>query len=352
MSKKTPGLFKRGEVWHIAKTICGIRVRESTGESEREDAERYLNHRIQEIRNETIYSQRKHWTFVDAALKYLQEETKKSLNRDAVSIEAVMPYIQDLPLKQIHMGTLTPFIKARRDAGINPGTINRDLAVIRRILKLAARLWRDGNGNTWIDEAPLLQSLKCQPRKPYPISWDEQKRLLQELPDHLATMVLFAVNTGLREKELTGLRWDEEVVDGRFLIPSHRCKITIDRIVPLNSIARSIVESQRGKNDKYVFVYKRMAVQRINGNAWREARKRAGLECVRVHDLRHTFGRRLRASGVSFEDRQDLLGHKSGRMTTHYSQPEIDNLLACVELLCDTKATQKRLVPVRFESVR
>ncbi len=37
---------------------------------------------------------------------------------------------------------------------------------------------------------------------------------------------------------------------------------------------------------------------------------------VRVHDLKHTFGRRLRAAGVSFEDRQDLLGHRAGRITT------------------------------------
>ena len=36
------------------------------------------------------------------------------------------------------------------------------------------------------------------------------------------------------------------------------------------------------------------------------------LHQVRVHDLKHTFGRRLRAAGVSFEDRQDLLGHRSG----------------------------------------
>jgi len=48
----------------------------------------------------------------------------------------------------------------------------------------------------------------------------------------------------------------------------------------------------------------------------------------RVHDLKHTFGRRLRAAGVSFEDRQDLLGHRSGRMTTHYSAAEFGNLLS------------------------
>ena len=48
---------------------------------------------------------------------------------------------------------------------------------------------------------------------------------------------------------------------------------------------------------------------------------------VRVHDLRHTFGRRLRAAGVSFEDRQDLLGHRSTRVTTDYSAAELRNLL-------------------------
>jgi hypothetical protein len=39
------------------------------------------------------------------------------------------------------------------------------------------------------------------------------------------------------------------------------------------------------------------------------------------------FGRRLRAAGVSFEDRQDLLGHRSTRVTTDYSAAELANLL-------------------------
>jgi len=55
---------------------------------------------------------------------------------------------------------------------------------------------------------------------------------------------------------------------------------------------------------------------------------------VRVHDLKHTFGRRLRAAVVSFEDRQDLLGHKSGRITTHYSQAELASLIAAAEKVC------------------
>jgi integrase len=55
-----------------------------------------------------------------------------------------------------------------------------------------------------------------------------------------------------------------------------------------------------------------------------------GFRKLRVHDLRHTFGRRLGTVGLGLEDRQDLLGHKSGRMTTHYSAAEIGNLLKAV----------------------
>ena len=60
-----------------------------------------------------------------------------------------------------------------------------------------------------------------------------------------------------------------------------------------------------------------------------------GLPQARVHDLKHTFGRRLRAAGVSFEDRQDLLGHRSGRITTHNSAAELSSLIAAADKVCD-----------------
>ena len=71
------------------------------------------------------------------------------------------------------------------------------------------------------------------------------------------------------------------------------------------------------------------AWERVHGTVAQE-----GFRRVRVHDLKHTFGRRLRAAGVSFEDRQDLLGHKSQRITTHYSHPELSNLIAAAEKAC------------------
>ncbi|HET9107027.1 MAG TPA: tyrosine-type recombinase/integrase, partial [Steroidobacteraceae bacterium] len=65
-----------------------------------------------------------------------------------------------------------------------------------------------------------------------------------------------------------------------------------------------------------------------------------GFRTVRVHDLKHTYGRRLRAAGVSFEDRQDLLGHKSTRITTHYSAAELANLIAASEKALEKSPTK------------
>ncbi len=73
----------------------------------------------------------------------------------------------------------------------------------------------------------------------------------------------------------------------------------------------------------------------MNNSTWQRARKTVGLSCVRVHDLKHTFGRRLRAARVCFEDRQDLLGHKSERLTTHYSSAELHNLIESANKACD-----------------
>jgi len=70
-------------------------------------------------------------------------------------------------------------------------------------------------------------------------------------------------------------------------------------------------------------------------NGWIKAREKVGLPQARVHDLKHTLGRKLRAAGVSFEDRQDLLGHKSSRMTTHYSSAELTSLYEAVNKVCE-----------------
>jgi integrase len=135
------------------------------------------------------------------------------------------------------------------------------------------------------------------------------------------------------------LRWEWEVklngLEGSgFLLPAGRFKSRYERLVLLNRVAQNIVESQRGKHPEFVFTYRGRPISRMLNSGWKEARMATGID-VRVHDLRHTFGMRLRAAGVGFEDRQDLLRHKSHRITTHYSKAEIRNLLDALNSLCE-----------------
>lgn len=87
----------------------------------------------------------------------------------------------------------------------------------------------------------------------------------------------------------------------------------------------------------------------MNNTAWRNARKKINLDDLRVHDLKHTFGRRLRAVNVSYEDRQDLLGYRSGRITTHYSQAELSNLLSAANAVIQSKHENKELTILRIK---
>jgi integrase len=354
--RKTRGLFRRGGLWHIDKKIRGRRVCESTGESDLTRAEEYLARRIEEIRQASIYGVRPSRIFREAAIKHLNEATKASIDRDAKLLKILDRFIGDMPLDRIHIGSLQPYIEDRRAVGWKVRTINYGLQVVRRILNLAAQEWMDEYGLTWLDHAPKIKLLHDDTKKePYPLSWEEQDRLFRELPPYLADMALFKVNTGCRDQEVCSLSWEWEVDvpelnTSVFIIPKERVKNRQDRLVVLNMTAKAVVDGRRGIHETYVFSHKGKRLQRMYNRAWREARERAGLLHIRVHDLKHTFGRRLRAAGVSFEDRQDLLGHKSGRVTTDYSLPELANLIKAANAACQESRKSPALVILRKKS--
>jgi integrase len=117
-----------------------------------------------------------------------------------------------------------------------------------------------------------------------------------------------------------------------------------------------MLEEMRGQHPVYVFTWVndegvRDRVGRIRNSGWVNARRRAsaryaevlgkeaplGFQELRAHDLRHTYGRRLRAAGVSKEDRKDLLGHKSRDVTTDYSAAELSSLIEAANRLIRSK---------------
>lgn len=396
MGRSTKGLRRRpnkpGGIWHIEKVVNGRSIHESCGTSDQVEAERYLARRLEEIRQAAIYGVRPDRIFRVAATKYLTEnQHKASIVTDAYMLQSLNPFVGELPLSKLHDGTLQPYISARRASGIKSKSINNGLSILSRILNLAARKWRDEHGLTWLLTPPLITMLSTQDaRKPYPLSGEEQSVLFQELPGHLCKMALFKVNTGTREQEVCHLRWDWEIDvpelgTSVFLIPqnfggrteSSGVKNGEDRLVVLNDVARSVVDSCRGTHSEWVFTYKGKPVGRMNNTAWDNARVSAAMKLyeasgkiipvelthqgqrgivitdalkqfmesvmpgysnVRVHDLKHTFGRRLRAVGVPLETRKVLLGHKNGDITSHYSAPEINELLEAANRVCRNKS--------------
>ena len=79
----------------------------------------------------------------------------------------------------------------------------------------------------------------------------------------------------------------------------------------------------------------------MNNNGWQQARYEAGLTQIRVHDLRHySFACRLRAAGVSAEDREALLGHASHSMAGHYASADVGHLLKQANLILNRSGTQ------------
>lgn len=338
--KRTSGLLNRKGVWHIDKKILGQRICESTGSDSLEEAEIYLAKRIEEIRQAKIYGVRPKRTFRQAAIKYVNEnQHKASINRDIYLIKQIDTFIGYLPLESIHMGSFENYIKDQKLKNLKNRTINYGLQVVRHILNLAENEWKDNHGLSWLIKAPKIKlESQTDARKPYPLSFEEQINLFNELPIHLRRMALFAVNTGCRDQEICNLKWDWEikVPEGSvFLIPPWRVKNREERLVILNRLAYQVIEEVRGIHSEYVFTFRGKPITRILNSAWKKARVRAGLPSIRVHDLKHTFGRRLRAAEVSFEDRQDLLGHKSGRITTHYSQAEYNNLIRASNKACN-----------------
>lgn len=337
--KRPPGLRKKGEIWHIDKWVNGRPLRESTGAKSLKDASDYLAKRLEEIRQAEVYGVRPKRTFREAGIKYVKEHAhKRSIEDDVSLLRTLDPHIGTFSIDSLHDGQLQAFVEARRREGRRAKTINEALSLVRRILNLCATSWRDEHGLTWLLQAPKITLLKVtDAKKPYPLTTTEQRRLLQCLPPYLARMALFKVNTGLRQQEVCQLRcsWEQR---GCFVLPGSLTKNGESRVVPLNSIARSVVDSCRGDSKEFIFTFRGKPVTKMHNTAWKRAWKEAGLPVNDVylrgvHNLRHTFGRRLRAAGVQYETRQALLGHRNGDITTHYSPAALQELRDAVERL-------------------
>lgn len=335
MGRKQSGIYQDdSNRWCVDKVYKGTRLRERFDKFE--EAENWLIQQLEILRQVNLFGARRERTFNEASAKYLIEhQAKVSLQTDIYMLQSIMPFIGNLTLDKIHDATLLPYVLKRKADGRSHKTINLALAIVRRILNLAARSWRDKeSGKTWLETPPLIKLLPLVgfQREPRPIAWYEQKKIFEALPKHLLNMALFDLNTGARDEVVCGLKWDWEIEipeleTSVFLVPKDSVKgRKRDRILVCNQVAMQVIEAQRGKHEEYVFTYKDHRIETMNNSAWQRARKLAGLGDLHVHDLRHTVGMRLREAGVREETIADILWHNRPSMTAHYSVAQVAEL--------------------------
>ena len=331
----------------INKEHHGVRLFIRLGGISQEDADLRLHKEVERVDVEMQRRAHARPLFRDCAARYLADSRqKRSFAAIAYHVQLLVSYYGQVEPKKIHDGTLARFVDDRLAGGTSATTINRSLEVVRTILNRAARAYRDDDGRPWLEAVPPLITMQPEtPRQPYPLTWEEQDRLFPELPSHLATMVLFAINTGLRDSNVCRLQWLWEVPVpevGRsvFVIPPEAFKSRRPHVVILNDAAWSIVQAQRGLHPIWVFPYRGGPITSMNNTAWQSARHRVGMRAARIHDLRHTYGSRLRAAGVAFEDRAALLGHACRSMPELYASPDISRLITLANRVLERMHTR------------
>ena len=156
-----------------------------------------------------------------------------------------------------------------------------------------------------------------------------------------AAAIRLLILTGCRLGEILGLEWRQvDLINNRLLLDRHKTDNKGVKAVPLNQLAQKVLhELPRIDGNPYVIVGRNDTNHLVNlQKPWRLVRKEAGLEDVRIHDLRHSFASAAAAAGVPLQIIGGLLGHSSQQTTARYahlSQAPIDQAAEVVGLVLE-----------------
>ncbi len=325
MARET-GMYRRKDsrYWWIDVALPnGRRVRESTGTGDRKEAEALVAKLKVDAFKEAHFGVKPKRSWQEAVVRYL--EVKKSLrsSRDVRRICRILhPILGDKLLSEINGDVVWSITEQLSKRGIAPATINRYLATVRSLLRMARDEWQ------WIDTYPKIKMLPGEVARDRWLTREEADNLVACCSPHMAAIVRFALATGCRVSEITGLEWCRVDLE-RSTAWLNRTKNGTPRGVPLNRDAVAVLKTVRGEHPRYCFTYHGAPIRwGICNTGWLEAVKRAGLADFRFHDLRHTWASWHRQAGTSTDELKDLGGWKSRVMVDRYAKFATENLSA------------------------
>lgn len=309
-------LYKRNgspKWWATWNDQDGKRHRRSTGTSDHKLAEALVSKWVQEGFMEEHFGKVPEKPFSEALLNYAKvqkrDHEKHYRDKTRYCLKRLQQWFGGFNLSEITLRVVQKFMDERLD-DVSIGTVQRDVSTLRAILYKA---YREG----FLEKPPRVPKFKrLKPRTRW-ITPDEEEDLVKASASHLAPIIRLAVNTGGRRSELLGLDWRNVDMKNRRLTFVDT-KNGEDRTLRMTNAALLVLVGVGPKTSGPVFTYKDRPIKGIK-SSYDRARKNAGLEDVRFHDLRHTFASRLVQGGVPLYDVMQMMGHKSLEMVQRYS---------------------------------
>jgi integrase len=334
-------LFKRGSTWWIDFTTpSGERVRRSAETSSKAEAQELHDQLRSEGWRVQRLGERPKYTWDDAGYKWLTEMAhKRTHHGDMLQLAWLQQFLRGRVLADITRDDIVAIGERKKNDASGP-TANRCLALIRAILRRACFEWE------WIDNVPKVKMYRESKRRVRWITPEQAKALLAQLPRHQRAIALFALATGLRQGNVTGLKWAQvDLERATAWVAGDEAKAGEDIHVSLNALAIEVLLAELGKHPENVFTYAGRPVRHVNTKAWRAALVRAGIENFRWHDLRHTWASWLVQNGTPLYDLQEMGGWKSAEMVRRYAHLAPAHMArhaaVIVALMHDTNTAQR-----------
>jgi len=219
---------------------------------------------------------------------------------------------------------------------ISPASVNRYLAALSVVLSTAASEW------FWIPANPMTSVSRLKERnarRRYLADQGDDSELARLLDacrvsesPHLYAAVLLSLTTGGRQQEVLGLQWRDLDFEAGTATFRHT-KNGDARTVGLAPEVAETLRPRRGLGTSLVFPAPpdpkrpdRPSVPVDLRSAWRTALRRAGIEDMRWHDLRHTAASYLAMEGVSAIELAGILGHRTLAMVRRYAHLSPDHV--------------------------
>lgn len=329
-------LKKRGKTWWVDFTAPnGERIRRSTGTGDRKEAQEYHDRLKVELWRIHKLGEKPRRTWQEAVVRWLQEKAHKADHaKDIAKLNWLHAFLGERYLDEINRDLVDQIAETKK-AESSPSTANRYLALLRSILRTARDDWE------WIERMPRVRLYPEPKRRVRWITREEATKLLAALPPHLADMAAFTLATGLRQRNVSNLRWDQvDVARGMAWIHADQSKSGKSIAVPLNEDAHTILTRRQGIDQDYVFTYRGKPLTCPNTRAWRTALKRVGIDDFRWHDLRHTWASWHVQNGTSLQELQELGGWSSFEMVLRYAHLAADHLKGAASRIEGTISTQ------------